>query len=318
MLVAGVGLGVVLVSVAVSVLSGAADEESGMLSGLNTTGHEIGGSLGIAVLLAVATSAAGGGEARRSGRHRRRVPRGRRDRGGGEPRGLRAPAPRPQLPAPHAAHAAGRRPLAPDARSARRRRARRAPADAPRADAERNVERIVDAAVDALGDDDEVSMAAIAARAGVARATLYAHFPTREALLEAVTRQAFAQVTAVIAASEPDRGEPAAALARVIGATWRTLGRYHALIGDQRRPGPRRPARAPRVGPRGARAALPARTGGRRVPGRGARRLAPLDVMALVHAASGELRAGRLPEADAEAIVVGTVLGAVGGERPRP
>ena len=60
MLVAGVGLGVVLVSVAVSVLSGAADEESGMLSGLNTTGHEIGGSLGIAVLLAVATSAADG------------------------------------------------------------------------------------------------------------------------------------------------------------------------------------------------------------------------------------------------------------------
>ena len=41
-------------------------------------------------------------------------------------------------------------------------------------------------------------------------------------------------------------------------------------------------------------------------------------VMALVHAASGELRAGRLPEADAEPIVVATVLGAVGGERPRP
>ena len=79
MLVAGVGLGVVLVSVAVSVLSGAADEESGMLSGLNTTGHEIGGSLGIAVLLTVATSAAGGaGGAPHGGRHRRRVPRGRR------------------------------------------------------------------------------------------------------------------------------------------------------------------------------------------------------------------------------------------------
>ena len=59
MLVAGLGLGVVLVSVAVAVLSGARDEESGMLSGLNTTGHEIGGSLGIAVLLTVATGATG-------------------------------------------------------------------------------------------------------------------------------------------------------------------------------------------------------------------------------------------------------------------
>ncbi len=57
MLIAGVGLGVVLVAVAMSVLSGARDEESGMLSGLNTTGHEIGGSLGVAVLGSVAAPA---------------------------------------------------------------------------------------------------------------------------------------------------------------------------------------------------------------------------------------------------------------------
>jgi hypothetical protein len=61
MLVAGIGLGVVLVSVAVSVLTGAKDEETGMLSGLNTTGHEIGGSLGIAVLVTIATAGVGGG-----------------------------------------------------------------------------------------------------------------------------------------------------------------------------------------------------------------------------------------------------------------
>src|SRR4051812_44113115 len=57
MLVTGLGLGVVLVSVSVSVMTGATEEESGMLSGLNTTGHEIGGTIGIAVL---ATIAAGG------------------------------------------------------------------------------------------------------------------------------------------------------------------------------------------------------------------------------------------------------------------
>jgi EmrB/QacA subfamily drug resistance transporter len=60
MLVAGLGLGVVLVSVSVALLTGAPEQESGMLSGLNTTGHEIGGSLGIAVLVTIATGAVGG------------------------------------------------------------------------------------------------------------------------------------------------------------------------------------------------------------------------------------------------------------------
>jgi EmrB/QacA subfamily drug resistance transporter len=59
LMVAGLGLGTVLASVAISVLSGARDEETGMLSGLNTTGHEIGGTLGIALLVTVATTTSG-------------------------------------------------------------------------------------------------------------------------------------------------------------------------------------------------------------------------------------------------------------------
>lgn len=59
LMVAGLGLGTVLASVGISVLSGARAEESGMLSGLNTTGHEIGGTLGIAILLTVATRTGG-------------------------------------------------------------------------------------------------------------------------------------------------------------------------------------------------------------------------------------------------------------------
>lgn len=61
MLIAGLGLGVVLVGVAVSVLTGAPDDEAGMLSGLNTTGHEVGGSFGVAVLVSIATAATGNG-----------------------------------------------------------------------------------------------------------------------------------------------------------------------------------------------------------------------------------------------------------------
>jgi hypothetical protein len=56
--IAGFGLGIALVGVALSVLTGAPAAETGMLSGLNTTGHEVGGSIGIAVLVSVATSTA--------------------------------------------------------------------------------------------------------------------------------------------------------------------------------------------------------------------------------------------------------------------
>jgi EmrB/QacA subfamily drug resistance transporter len=59
LMVAGFGLGTVLASVAISVLGGARNDESGMLSGLNTTGHEIGGTLGIALLVTVATTVSG-------------------------------------------------------------------------------------------------------------------------------------------------------------------------------------------------------------------------------------------------------------------
>jgi MFS family permease len=54
MLVAGAGLGVAVVSVSVAILTGTREEETGMISGLNSTGHEIGGTLGIAIFSAIA------------------------------------------------------------------------------------------------------------------------------------------------------------------------------------------------------------------------------------------------------------------------
>jgi EmrB/QacA subfamily drug resistance transporter len=56
MLIAGVGLGVASVSVSISILTGAREEESGMISGLNSTGHEIGGTLGIAIFSTIAAA----------------------------------------------------------------------------------------------------------------------------------------------------------------------------------------------------------------------------------------------------------------------
>jgi EmrB/QacA subfamily drug resistance transporter len=59
MLVAGFGLGIAVVSVSIAILSGARENETGMISGLNSTGHEIGGTIGIAVFSAIATGATG-------------------------------------------------------------------------------------------------------------------------------------------------------------------------------------------------------------------------------------------------------------------
>src|SRR5215831_11187414 len=68
-----------------------------------------------------------------------------------------------------------------------------APAREPRpmrADAQRNHARLLDAASAAFVEHgaDDVSLEEIAGRAGVGIGTLYRHFPTRQALLEAVYR----------------------------------------------------------------------------------------------------------------------------------
>jgi TetR/AcrR family transcriptional regulator, mexCD-oprJ operon repressor len=187
-----------------------------------------------------------------------------------------------------------------------------------RADAERSVVRILDAAVDALASDPEVSMAEIARRAGVVRATIYVHFPTRESLLEAVTRRAIAEVRQAMAAAAPNRGDPAEALQRVLTTAWQELGRFHALIAiNTRRPQAElrrlhRPVLAllqPLI-ERGQRA------GAFRSDVPSTWHLSML--LALIHAASGDLQTNRLSAAEIEAALVTTVVGALsatGGDR---
>ena len=60
MLMAGFGLGLSGTAMSVGVLVGARQEEAGMISGASSTGHEIGGTLGIAIYASIATAAAGG------------------------------------------------------------------------------------------------------------------------------------------------------------------------------------------------------------------------------------------------------------------
>src|ERR1700724_4398190 len=65
----------------------------------------------------------------------------------------------------------------------------------PRADAVRNRERVLEAAkaVFSAGGPD-ASLEAVARRAGVGIGTLYRHFPSREALFEAVYRREVEQL----------------------------------------------------------------------------------------------------------------------------
>ena len=92
-------------------------------------------------------------------------------------------------------------------------------ADGMRADARRNYQRLLAAAAGAFTERgaDDVSLEEIARRAGVGIGTLYRHFPTRQALLEAVYRD---QVEALgaRAAELIQADSPAAALAEWVTA----------------------------------------------------------------------------------------------------
>ena len=84
----------------------------------------------------------------------------------------------------------------------------------PRADAVRNRERVLEAAkVVFSAGGAEASLEAVARAAGVGIGTLYRHFPTREALFEAVYRREVQQL-ADLAEQLKQEAEPMDAVAR--------------------------------------------------------------------------------------------------------
>ncbi|MEV4543189.1 TetR/AcrR family transcriptional regulator [Micromonospora echinaurantiaca] len=105
------------------------------------------------------------------------------------------------------------------------------PAKSPvrRADAQRNIAAILEAAVNALSRNPDASVSEIAKAAGVGRVTLYGHFPNRDDLVEAALASAIEQGHAALDAVDLT-GDTRQALTRLIHSSWRLVNQSRSLL----------------------------------------------------------------------------------------
>jgi AcrR family transcriptional regulator len=180
-----------------------------------------------------------------------------------------------------------------------------------RADAERSIEAIVQAAVAGFRRQPDVSMSEIAAAAGVGRVTLYAHFPSRRALIAAAAQRVLEDASGALDAADIDRGPAREALGRLVRAGWSVLDRSRGILAVERE-------LAPSV----------VRTHHHEVLEQMGRLIArgqadgvfrtdmPLSWLvatcySLFHAAAEEVGEGRLDATDVEDVLEATILGAI-------
>lgn len=186
---------------------------------------------------------------------------------------------------------------------------RRVPStDHRRATAERNAEKILDAAAALLARGAAASTTAVATEAGVSRVTVYSHFPTREALLEAVAERAVGRATAALAEVNLDAGPAVEALDRLVAVAWDHLDRNGAIARaaeDQLTSEAMSRAHAALRAPIGALLARGQAEGAFRTDLPAAWMIA--SYFALMHACGEEVRAGRLDAAGAVAALQPTL-----------
>jgi AcrR family transcriptional regulator len=104
------------------------------------------------------------------------------------------------------------------------------PARKPRADAIRNRERLLETAADIFSaGGPDASLEAVAKRAGVGIGTLYRHFPTREALFDAVYRREVDQLSE-LAEQLAGEAEPVEALRRWLHANVRLVATKKGMV----------------------------------------------------------------------------------------
>ncbi|HEX4817621.1 MAG TPA: TetR family transcriptional regulator [Nonomuraea sp.] len=108
--------------------------------------------------------------------------------------------------------------------------AARQPVPARRADAERNIAAIIEAATRLLSADPSASVADIAKAAGVGRVTLYGHFPSREALVDAVMDHTVGVADSVLEDPALDTAPAPEAMAALLRSSWEILDRHRRLF----------------------------------------------------------------------------------------
>jgi AcrR family transcriptional regulator len=106
---------------------------------------------------------------------------------------------------------------------------RKATARPRRADAQKNIALILEAATACLAHDPDTSVNDIARAAGVGRVTLYGHFPSRAALVAEVVERAMASTEEALSTVDLT-GDPRTAMERLLATTWHLTGRYGALV----------------------------------------------------------------------------------------
>ncbi|MEU4560100.1 TetR/AcrR family transcriptional regulator [Actinoplanes sp. NPDC023936] len=99
-----------------------------------------------------------------------------------------------------------------------------------RRDAEANRTRILQAAHTLLITEPNASMDGLAQAAGVVRRTLYAHFPTRDALITGLGDKAAADILDALSHTGREALEPAVALADFSLTIWTAGDQYRLLI----------------------------------------------------------------------------------------
>lgn len=179
-----------------------------------------------------------------------------------------------------------------------------------RADARRNREAIIEAAVVCLGRNPDTPVGDIAREAGVGRVTLYGHFATRTELIDAAMVRALEHGDAALTGVELD-GDPEQALRRLIESSWELVDRSRALLTAAQKVLP--PGRIRTLHAKPAERVLGLITRGQESGAFRADLPASWLVSTLhsvMHGAADEVNAGRLDRADAARYIVATVVAA--------
>ncbi|GAA1595285.1 hypothetical protein GCM10009678_91650 [Actinomadura kijaniata] len=187
-----------------------------------------------------------------------------------------------------------------------------------RADAERNIARIVSAARACLSSVPGATVDDIAKAAGVGRMTLYGHFRTRADLVEAALTDALRDGERTLSALDLT-GDPRQAMTRLLAPSWELVAESAALLAAAEEALPAGRVRELHDEPARRMADLIRR--GRR---QGVFRTdLPTDwlvnvVQYILHGAAEQLRAGRLAAQDAGDVVTRTVLSVLTEPSPPP